>query len=90
MKPPSGFGDAEAKRVIQRAAELDAQDRDKLDVNAIREIASEAGISPTSIDRALAELSTPLPPRTSWLRRRAGLLIATAVILTILFSRLFP
>ena len=53
MKPPSGFGDAEAKRIIARAAELDAQDQQRLDVNALREIAAEAGISPPppSIER---------------------------------------
>ena len=90
MKPPSGFGDAEAKRIIERAAELDAQDQKQLDARALREIAAEAGISSASVDRALEELATPRPNRVSWLRRRRGMLIAAAVFLVILFARLFP
>lgn len=90
MKPPSGFGDTEAKRIIERAAELDAQDQKRLDANALREIATEAGISPASVDRALEELAAPRPSRLSWLRQRPGMLIAAAVFLVILFARLFP
>lgn len=91
MGRPSGFGDAEAKRIIERAAELDAQDQKQLDASALREIAVEAGISPASVDRALEELAAPPPlRRRSWLLRHPGLVIGTTVVLVFLLMRLFP
>ena len=57
MNKPSGFGDAEAKRILARAAEIDAQH--PMDANALREIALEAGISPTALERALEEHAAP-------------------------------
>ena len=56
MNERPGYGDAEAKRIIARAAELDAEQGRQLDATALREIASEAGISPLAVDRALQEI----------------------------------
>ena len=55
MNERPGFGDAEAKRIIKRAAEIDAEQGRGLDAPALREIAAEAGISPLAVDRALQE-----------------------------------
>lgn len=91
MGRPSGFGDAEAKRIIERAAELDAQDQKRLDVNALREIATEAGISPASIDRALEEIAAPPAPRRKpWLLRHPALAIGTALLVVFWLMRMFP
>lgn len=88
MKPPSGFGDAEAKRIIARAAELDAQDQQRLDVNALREIAAEAGISPTAVDRALQERVAAPPTLASRLIRRPVTLLGVAILALIFLMRL--
>lgn len=53
MNKPPGYGDAETKRILERAAEIDAHR--PLDANTLREIALEAGISPASLEQALAE-----------------------------------
>ena len=91
MGRPSGFGDAEAKRILERAAELDAQDK-RLDATALREIAAEAGISPTSVDRALEELAAPPAParRKPWLLRHPGLVIGGGLLVLFWLMRLFP
>lgn len=57
MNKPSGFGDAEAKRILERAAEIDAQH--PMDAKALREIAMEAGISPAALEKALEEHAAP-------------------------------
>jgi hypothetical protein len=40
MNERPGYGDAEAKRIIERAAEIDAKQGHQLDAPALREIAA--------------------------------------------------
>lgn len=66
----------EVALVLRRAAELDrvvsCRSRSGLDVKALEEVATEAGISLPSVRRAVAELRAgvldqPPPPRRAWL-----------------------
>lgn len=50
--------DTQAKKVLERASELDAQQTHSLDIATVRAIASEAGISPAAVDAALMEQVT--------------------------------
>ena len=84
MKEHPGFGEAEAKRIIDRAAELDAQRGQPLNVAALRDIATEAGISPAAVDQALQEHGRQAPAlKTRFLQRR-GLLVAGAIVALLL------
>jgi hypothetical protein len=78
--PRGGFGDAEARRIIARAAEIDAQRGQQLDANALREIAAEAGISPAAVDAAIEERFDAASTKPSWIRRHRWLLISAATI----------
>lgn len=49
------FSEAEAKKLLDRATELDAERGHSLDPASVRQIALEAGISPAAIDAAVAE-----------------------------------
>lgn len=80
MEEQPGYKDAEAKRIIQRAAEIDAERGRELDAAALREIASEAGISPLALEQAIREHGAPAPPSGSWLRRHRALLSVSAII----------
>ena len=75
------FGDEEAKRIIERAAEIDARDRQSLDASALREIASQAGISPSAVDRALEEQRRGPSGVMSRLMQYRGLLIGMAILI---------
>ena len=95
MNERPGYGDAEAKRIIRRAAEIDAEQGRQLDAPALREIAAEAGISPWAVDRALQEHeSTALTRRAPWLKRHRTLVTTAVVVagLVLLFAllRAFP
>lgn len=90
MNTHPGFEDSEAKRIIERAAEIDAQRRQAFDANALREIAAEAGISPTAVDQAIHERLQPAVPTRSWPARHPALLISIGLAAAILLSRLFP
>jgi hypothetical protein len=93
MNERPGYGDAEAKRIIQRAAEIDAEQGRQLDAPALREIAAEAGISPLAVDRALQEHESRAPARGPWLKRHPALLTIAAVVAALfLFAllRAFP
>ena len=63
------FSEAETKKLLDRATELDAERGSSLDPAAIRQIALEAGISPAAIDAAVAEhlegRHQPTKPRTA-------------------------
>jgi hypothetical protein len=91
MNKPSGFGDAEAKRILERAAEIDAER--PVDAGALREIALEAGISPASLDQALEEhLQPPVvvkarPTFATWLWQRRVLIISIVVLVAYFFFR---
>ena len=83
------FEDAEAQRIIKRAAEIDAQKSQSLDAKALREIAAEAGISPAAVDQAIHEGLQPVAPKRSWVARHPGLLITIGIAVAIMLSRLF-
>ena len=92
MSRDPGFGDAEARRIIERAAEIDAQRSQSLDANALREIAAEAGISPAAVDQAIREHlapATPALPRRVWASVRRGLLISAGIIFALMLLRAF-
>lgn len=79
MTERQGYGDADAKRIIQRAAEIDAEQGRQLDGPALREIAAEAGISPLAVDRALQEHESTALTRVSWLKRHRTAIIIAAI-----------
>jgi len=92
MNKPSGFGDAETKRILERAAEIDSHR--PMDANALREIALEAGISPASLEQALAEhqqaVAVPVvekPTMAARLWKRRGLLLFAILLATFIFMR---
>lgn len=90
MSEHPGFGDAEAQRIIKRAAEIDAQRAGSLDAQSLREIAAAAGISPAAVDQAIAEgLQPAQPKRRPWLLRHPALVVAIGLIITLMISRLF-
>jgi hypothetical protein len=92
MNKPSGFGDAETKRILERAAEIDSQR--PMDATALREIAVEAGISAASLEQALAEhqqaVAFPVvekPTLAARLWKRRGLLLLLALLATFFLMR---
>jgi len=84
MSERQGYGDAEAKRIIQRAAEIDAERGRQLDAPALREIAAEAGISPLAVDRALQEHESTALTQGSWVKRHR-ITITIAIVAALLF-----
>jgi hypothetical protein len=93
MNERPGFGDAEAKRIIKRAAEIDAEQGRRLDAPALREIAAEAGISPLAVDRALQEHEAKAVARAPWLKRHPAVATIAAIVaalVLIALLRSFP
>lgn len=91
MSREPSFGDAEARRIIERAAEIDAQRIQSLDAKALHEIAAEAGISPAAVDQAIRERLEPAAPRRPWAVRHRGLLISIGILFALMLVRfLFP
>ena len=88
MKQPDQFDEAEAKRILGRAAEIDAHN--SMDANALRQIALEAGISPAAVDKAVEEhLQAPAPQGPSARFKRLSIFLLVAVILGVyLFMRM--
>jgi hypothetical protein len=82
------YGDAEATRIIERAAEIDAEQGRRLDASALRAIAAEAGISPSAVDRALQEHEATGMTRVSWPRRYRTMLTLAAILLGLLLLAL--
>ena len=87
MSSEPGFNDADAKRIIERAAEIDAEGGHRLDALALREIAAEAGISGPAVDRALQEHGREAPApqeekpgRPPWFIRHRSALVTVAVV----------
>ena len=93
MNAPSQFGEADTRKILERAAEIDAQR--PLDASALKEIASEAGISPASLEQALAEhreaaavVPAPVKPTLAdRLRGKAPLIIIVLALATIFVMR---
>jgi hypothetical protein len=91
VNPEQSFDEVDAKRIMERAAALDAQRGSRLDAAALRAIASEAGISPAAVDQAIRERLQPSAPSVrSWPARHAGLLILLGLAGAVVISRLFP
>ena len=94
MNKPSGFGDAEAKRILERAAEIDAQH--PMDAKALREIAMEAGISPAALEKALEEHAAPqvaVQPRQTLVQRlwqRRMLILGALILAAYMLMRTVP
>ena len=91
MNKPSAFGDAEAKRILERAAEIDAQH--PMDAKALREIAMEAGISPAALEKALEEHAAPpvvvqaRPTLVQRLWRRRVLILGALLLVAFMLMR---
>jgi hypothetical protein len=93
MNDRPGYGDAEAKRIIERAAEIDAEHGRQIDAPALREIAAEAGISALAVDRALQEHHSAPAARASWFKRHPSLVTLGAIAAALVFfalMRMFP
>ena len=87
MNDRQGYDDAEAKRIMERAAEIDAENGQRLNLTALRQIAAEAGISPLAIDQAIQEHDTAPSPPAPWLKRYpTWLLIAASVAGLLLYA----
>lgn len=94
MNDRPGYGDAEAKRIIERAAIIDAEEGRLMDARALREIAAAAGISPLAVDRALQEHESTTLKRVPFLRRHRAMLTSAAMVAALViyaFARMvFP
>ena len=80
MRERTGYEDDEVERIIERAAEIDADQRRELDAFAVREIADRAGISPLAIDRALLEHESKTGSRMSRVKRARIVILAVALV----------
>lgn len=90
MSERPGYGDAEAQRIIERAAQIDAEQGNRLDAPALRDIAAQAGISPFAVDRALEEHESLARRRVSWLKQHRTMIAIAAIAAVVLLVRLFP
>lgn len=84
MSDRPDYGDAEVRQIMARAAEIERDQGHRLDARALREIGSEAGISPAAIERAIAEHESPVPVKQSWLKRRQGALLGAVITVVLL------
>lgn len=84
MNERPGYGEVAAKRIIERAAQIDAEQGRQLDALALRQIAAEAGISPAAVDRALEEHESAAAARVPWLKRHRTLFITVAMVAAML------
>jgi parvulin-like peptidyl-prolyl isomerase len=83
MSEQRDFRDSEAQRIIQRAAEIDAQRGQSIE--ELRQIAAEAGISPAAVDQAIQERLGETEVKPFWVRRGRGILISIAIVAGLLF-----
>lgn len=89
MSDRPGYDDAEAKQIIARAAEIDREQGQRLDARALREIGTEAGISPSAVDRAIAEHEAAGPAIEPWLKRRRRTIITWVIAATVVLVYAF-
>jgi len=89
MNDRPGYGDAEAKQIIARAAEIEREQGLRLDAQALREIGTEAGISPSAIERAIEEHESAVPMAEGWLKRRRGTIITWLIVATVVLVYAF-
>lgn len=76
--------DTEAKKLLERASELDAEQAHSLDVATVREIAAEAGISAAAVDAALRENAIEQQPAVKRWSPARRILYAVSTVLLIL------
>ena len=81
-----------ARRLLERATELEAARSADVSVGELREAAREAGITPSAFEQALAEFrgavpSSPVAPAPAW-RSRLARLWPAALVLGALLSLL--
>jgi 8-oxo-dGTP pyrophosphatase MutT (NUDIX family) len=92
------LSELEAKKLLDRASELDVERAQSLDAAALREIAIEAGISPAAIDAAVEEhlqgRQDAIQPRKRFARftvvGRIAMILAAGYVVIALLSRIFP
>jgi hypothetical protein len=92
------LSELEAKKLLDRASELDVERAQSLDAAALREIAIEAGISPAAIDAAVEEhlqgRQEAIQPRKRFGRvavvGRIALILAGAYIVIAMLMRMVP
>jgi hypothetical protein len=80
MNDRPSYGDAEAKQIIERATEIEREQGQRLDARALREIGTEAGISPSAVERAIEEHESAAPPKEPWLKRHRAAIITAVII----------
>ena len=88
--------DAEAKKLLERASELDAEHVNSLDLATVRDIASEAGISPAALEAALREkaaepvatIPAPVSARGIFTPSRIALAFVVAFLVLVFLRRL--
>jgi hypothetical protein len=86
MNDRPGYDDAEAKQIIARAAEIDREQGQRLDARALREIGTEAGISPSAIERAIEEHESAAPAKEPWLKRHRGTIVTAVIFAAVLVT----
>lgn len=89
MTDGRGFGENEARKIIERAVAIDAEHGSRVDAAALRAIAAEAGISAAAVDKALEEHTMPAPARLPW-RKRHPVLLTVAVMAAVLVLYVIP
>jgi hypothetical protein len=72
--------ESDIKKILSRAIELECAEQSRNAIEQLREVAAEAGISPTSLERALAEHAGRSPGR---LRRIKNALLANRLLLAL-------
>jgi hypothetical protein len=80
MNERPGYGDAEAKKIIERATEIEREQGQRLDARALREIGAEAGIAPSAVERAIEEHESAAPGNEPWLKRHRVTIITAVII----------
>ncbi len=89
MSDRPDYGEAEVRRIITRAAEIERDQGHRLDARALREIGREAGISAAAVERAIAEHEFASPVNEPWLKRHRGTIIGFVIVATLLLLYTF-
>lgn len=80
MNDRPGYGDSEAKQIIERATEIEREQGQRLDARALREIGTEAGISPSAVERAIEEHESASLAKEPWVKRHRATIITAVMI----------
>lgn len=86
MHDRPGYGDAQARQILERATQIEREQGQRLDARALQEIGTEAGISPAAIERAIQEHESAPLAKVSWVNQhRAAIIAAVIAVVIILF-----